>query len=40
MEFIPISFIIIYVGAIAVLFVFVSMMLNIKFAELTGLKHK
>ena len=35
LEFLPISFIIIYVGAIAVLFLFVLMMLNIKFAELT-----
>jgi len=33
-EFVPVSFIIIYVGAIAVLFVFVLMMLNIKAAEL------
>jgi NADH-quinone oxidoreductase subunit J len=33
-EFIPISFIVIYVGAIAVLFLFVLMMLNIKLAEL------
>ena len=35
LEFLPISFVIIYVGAIAVLFLFVLMMLNIKFAELT-----
>ncbi len=34
LEFIPISFIVIYVGAIAVLFLFVIMMLNIKLAEL------
>jgi NADH-quinone oxidoreductase subunit J len=33
-EFIPISFIVIYVGAIAVLFLFVVMMLNIKYTEL------
>jgi NADH-quinone oxidoreductase subunit J len=33
-EFIPISFIVIYVGAIAVLFLFVLMMLNIKLTEL------
>jgi len=33
-EFLPISFIVIYVGAIAVLFLFVVMMLNIKLAEL------
>jgi len=33
-EFLPISFLVIYVGAIAVLFVFVLMMLNIKLAEL------
>ena len=35
LEFLPISFVVIYVGAIAVLFLFVIMMLNIKFAELT-----
>jgi NADH-quinone oxidoreductase subunit J len=34
LEFIPISFIVIYVGAIAILFLFVIMMLNIKLAEL------
>jgi NADH-quinone oxidoreductase subunit J len=34
-EFIPISFIVIYVGAIAVLFLFVLMMLNLKSAELS-----
>jgi len=34
LEFIPISFVVIYVGAIAVLFLFVIMMLNIKLAEL------
>ena len=33
-EFLPISFLIIYVGAIAILFLFVLMMLNIKLAEL------
>ena len=33
-EFIPISFIVIYVGAIAVLFLFVVMMLNIKLVEI------
>jgi len=33
-EFLPISFLVIYVGAIAVLFLFVLMMLNIKLAEL------
>lgn len=33
-EFLPVSFIVIYVGAIAVLFLFVLMMLNIKLAEL------
>lgn len=33
-EFLPISFLIIYVGAIAVLFLFVLMMLNIKITEL------
>jgi len=33
-EFLPISFIVIYVGAIGVLFLFVLMMLNIKLAEL------
>ena len=33
-EFLPISFLIVYVGAIAVLFLFVLMMLNIKLAEL------
>jgi len=34
LEFLPISFLVIYVGAIAVLFLFVLMMLNIKLAEL------
>jgi NADH:ubiquinone oxidoreductase subunit 6 (subunit J) len=34
LEFLPISFIVVYVGAIAVLFLFVLMMLNIKLAEL------
>ena len=34
-EFLPISFLVIYVGAIAVLFLFILMMLNIKLAELT-----
>jgi NADH-quinone oxidoreductase subunit J len=33
-EFLPITFLIIYVGAVAVLFLFVLMMLNIKLAEL------
>jgi len=33
-EFLPISFLVIYAGAIAVLFLFVLMMLNIKLAEL------
>jgi NADH:ubiquinone oxidoreductase subunit 6 (subunit J) len=33
-ELLPISFLVIYVGAISVLFLFVLMMLNIKFAEL------
>ena len=33
-DFIPLSFIVIYVGAIAVLFLFVIMMLNIKLVEL------
>lgn len=35
-DFIPVSFIVVYVGAIAVLFLFVIMMLNIKSSELTG----
>lgn len=34
LEFLPIAFLVIYVGAIAVLFLFVMMMLNIKLAEL------
>jgi NADH-quinone oxidoreductase subunit J len=34
LEFLPISFLVIYVGAIAVLFLFVMMMLNIKLTEL------
>ena len=34
LEFLPASFIVIYVGAIGVLFLFVLMMLNIKLAEL------
>jgi NADH-quinone oxidoreductase subunit J len=34
-EFLPIAFLVIYVGAVAVLFLFVLMMLNIKLAELT-----
>jgi NADH:ubiquinone oxidoreductase subunit 6 (subunit J) len=34
MEFIAITFLIVYVGAIAVLFLFVVMMLNIKIIEL------
>jgi NADH:ubiquinone oxidoreductase subunit 6 (subunit J) len=33
-EFLPISFLVIYVGAVAVLFLFVLMMLNIKIAEM------
>ena len=33
-EFLPITFLVVYVGAIAVLFLFVLMMLNIKIAEL------
>ena len=33
-EFLPISFLVIYVGAIAVLFLFILMMLNIKITEL------
>lgn len=33
-EFLPISFIVIYVGAIAVLFLFILMMINLKLAEL------
>ena len=33
-EFLPIAFLVVYVGAIAVLFLFVLMMLNIKLAEL------
>lgn len=35
-EFLPITFLVIYVGAVAVLFLFVLMMLNIKLAELIG----
>jgi NADH:ubiquinone oxidoreductase subunit 6 (subunit J) len=34
LEFLPLTFIIVYVGAIAVLFLFVLMMLNIKLAEM------
>ena len=34
LEFLPIVFIVVYVGAVAVLFLFVLMMLNIKLAEL------
>ena len=33
-EFLPIAFLVVYVGAVAVLFLFVVMMLNIKLAEL------
>jgi len=33
-EFLPVAFLVVYVGAIAVLFLFVLMMLNIKLAEL------
>ena len=35
LDFLPISFIVIYVGAITVLFLFVLLMLNIKLSELT-----
>ena len=38
-EFIPIAFLVIYVGAVAVLFLFVLMMLNIKLAELLETYH-
>ena len=38
-EFIPIAFLVIYVGAVAVLFLFVLMMLNIKLAELLESYH-
>jgi NADH:ubiquinone oxidoreductase subunit 6 (subunit J) len=34
LEFLPIVFLVVYVGAVAVLFLFVLMMLNIKIAEL------
>lgn len=34
-EFLPITFLVVYVGAVAVLFLFVLMMLNIKLAELS-----
>jgi NADH:ubiquinone oxidoreductase subunit 6 (subunit J) len=34
LEFLPIVFLVVYVGAIAVLFLFVLMMLNIKIAEI------
>ena len=34
LEFLPIVFLVVYVGAVAVLFLFVLMMLNIKLAEL------
>jgi len=34
LEFLPITFLVVYVGAIAVLFLFVLMMLNIKLTEL------
>jgi NADH:ubiquinone oxidoreductase subunit 6 (subunit J) len=34
LEFLPITFMVVYVGAIAVLFLFVLMMLNIKLSEL------
>lgn len=33
-EFLPVIFIVVYVGAIAVLFLFVMMMLNVKFSEM------
>lgn len=36
LEFLPISFIVVYVGAIAVLLLFVIMMLNIKLSELSA----
>ena len=36
-DFIPVSFIVVYVGAIAVLFLFIIMMLNIKSSEVSGL---
>lgn len=36
-DFIPVSFIVVYVGAIAVLFLFIIMMLNIKSSELISL---
>ena len=40
LEFLPITFLIVYVGAIAVLFLFVLIMLNIKTAELReGTRH-
>ena len=35
-EFLPIAFLVVYVGAVAVLFLFVIMMLNIKLAELVN----
>ena len=35
-EFLPVSFLVIYVGAVGVLFLFVLMMLNIKLAELNN----
>lgn len=38
LEFLPITFLIVYVGAIAVLFLFVIMMLNIKLSELSTQK--
>jgi len=40
LEFIPISFIVIYVGAIAILFLFIIMMLNIKYNELQQMTTK
>jgi NADH-quinone oxidoreductase subunit J len=40
LDFLPITFLIVYVGAIAVLFLFVLIMLNIKISELReGTKH-
>jgi NADH-quinone oxidoreductase subunit J len=39
-EFIPLLFIIVYVGAVAVLFLFVIMMLNIKIKDLQNLRIK
>jgi NADH-quinone oxidoreductase subunit J len=38
LEFVPVTFIIIYVGAIAVLFLFVLMMLNINISEISKVR--